>query len=98
MSTFAPPEVIRAALDSGHPVSALYQVIAAKVKVQQPNVTDPALGQLSLYFMAGMSAAFDLLMAAIDRPEDEAIELVQSIHDNIRDFMKTVEQVKQTSH
>jgi len=98
MSNFAPPEVIRAALDSGHPASALYQVIVAKVKVQQPNVTDSALGQLGLYFMAGISAAFDLFMEAVDRPEDEATELVQSIHDNIRDFMKKVEQVKQTSH
>lgn len=98
MSNFAPPEVIRAALDSGRPASALYQMMVAKIKTQQPDVTDSALGQLGLHFMAGISAAFDLFMEASDRPEDEATELLQSIHDNIRDFMKMVEQVKPTSH
>lgn len=98
MSNFAPPEVIKAALASDRPASALYQMMVAKIKVQQPDVTDSALGQLGLHFMAGVSGAFDLFMEASDRPEHEAMQLLSSIHNDIRDFMEVVKQVKPTSH
>lgn len=84
MYNFAPKDIIQGALDSSHPLLKLYLIVTEKIKASNPDVTEAELGKIGVYFMSGASAAFALFMEATERPEEEAVQLIQKISDDLQ--------------
>ena len=86
MSKFAPPEVIEKALTSGAPSRYLCKLLVDRARSHSPDMSEAELSSMSIYFMTGIAAAFDLFMTASDLPETLAMQVFRSIEADLEAF------------